>query len=47
MPYVGAPNSISPLLVIPVAKSDEKIIIRKADVEKCAHGMRVPDHGGQ
>ncbi|MGA2022038.1 MAG: hypothetical protein ABSH02_15715 [Candidatus Sulfotelmatobacter sp.] len=31
MPYVRAPNSISPLLVIPVAKSDEKIIIRKAD----------------
>jgi hypothetical protein len=31
MPYVRAPNSISPLLVIPVAKSDEKIIIRKSD----------------
>jgi hypothetical protein len=33
-PYVRAPNSISPLLVIPVAKSDEKLIIRKADAAK-------------
>ena len=34
MPYVRAPNSISPLLVIPVAKSDEKIIIRKVDAKQ-------------
>jgi hypothetical protein len=33
-PYVRAPNSISPLLVIPVAKSDEKIIVRKAGATK-------------
>ena len=33
-PYVRAPDSISPLLVIPVAKSDEKIIVRKADTTK-------------
>jgi len=31
LPYVRAPNSVSPLLVIPLARSDEKIIIRKAD----------------
>ena len=33
-PYVRAPNSISPLLVIPVAKPDEEIIIRKAVATK-------------
>jgi hypothetical protein len=34
LPYVRAPNSVSPLLVIPVARSDEKIIIRKVDAAK-------------
>lgn len=33
-PYVRAPNSISPLLVIPMAKPDEKIIIEKANPAK-------------
>lgn len=33
-PYVRAPNSFSPLLVIPVAKSDEQIIIRKVSTAK-------------
>jgi hypothetical protein len=33
-PYVRAPNSISPLLVIPVAKPDEKIILGKAHPAK-------------
>jgi hypothetical protein len=33
-PYVRGPSSPSPLLVIPVAKSDEEIIIRKAAASK-------------
>ena len=33
-PYVRGPNSASPLLVIPVAKADEEIIIRKAAASK-------------
>ena len=34
LPYVRAPDSVSPLLVIPVAKSDEKIIISKTNPAK-------------
>jgi hypothetical protein len=33
-PYVRGPNSLSPLLVIPVAKSDEEIVLRKAAASK-------------
>ena len=33
-PYVRGPSSPSPLLVIPVAKADEEIIIRKATASK-------------
>jgi hypothetical protein len=34
LPYVRGPNSLSPLLVIPVAKSDEEIIVRKTAPSK-------------
>jgi hypothetical protein len=33
-PYVRGPDSLSPLLIIPVAKPDEEIIIRKAAASK-------------
>jgi hypothetical protein len=33
-PYVRGPSSPNPLLVIPVAKSDEEIIIRKSAASK-------------
>ena len=33
-PYVREPDSLSPLLIIPVAKPDEEIIIRKAAASK-------------
>jgi hypothetical protein len=34
LPYVRGPNSLSPLLVIPVARSDEEIIVRKTAPSK-------------
>jgi hypothetical protein len=34
LPYVRGPNSPYPLLVIPVARSDEEIITRKATAAK-------------
>ena len=34
LPYVRGTNSLSPLLVIPVAKSDEEIITRKPTAAK-------------